>query len=380
MRIAVDISPAVHQRAGIGRYTYELISALSTFDSTNTYQGIYNDAHGAIQLASPLSQLPTFPIRLSARALRFKIMLAYLAHRAVDEWLPVTDIFHATAHLLPPLKKAKTVFTLHDLTVQLYPEHHLPLNRWYSKLMLPLFLRHAHAIIAVSENTRRDALHWLPELAPKIQVIYPGLGARFQPIANQEALARVRARYSLPRHFILYVGTLEPRKNLLTLLTAYRALLDRQTGTPPLVLTGRKGWLYEAIFRHIQQLGLEPFLYFTDWVADEDMPLLINAAHVFVYPSIYEGFGFPPLEAMACGTPLVCSNAASLPEVVGSGGLLIDPMDIPGWIEALHRVLSDDVFSLELRAQGLAQAKKFSWERTAQETRAIYQSLKPHDI
>jgi glycosyltransferase involved in cell wall biosynthesis len=208
-----------------------------------------------------------------------------------------------------------------------------------------------------------------------VRVIYLGHSPAFRPIADATELARIRARYALPDRFILYLGTIEPRKNLVMLLDAYEMLRTRDEAAPPLVLAGRPGWRCEPVLRRGRERGLEGQVRFTDWVADDDLPAIVNAAAAFVYPSLYEGFGLPPLEAMACGTPVLCSNTSSLPEVVGDGGLLLDPHDARAWAAALARVLSDECLRADLRARGLAQARQFSWERTARETLAVYHSL-----
>ena len=375
MRITADLTPAVHHHAGVGRYTQELFTALTALDAANSYAAFYSAPQGTERPAPPLDRLPARITRLSAKPLRLSVMLAHLAGVSLEHWLPPTDIFHATDHIALPLRHARTVFTLYDLTVRVAPASHLPLNRWYSTLMLPVFLRRAKAIIAISEQTRRDAIQWLPGLASKIRVIYPGVNARFRPVTDSETLARVRAKYALPAAYVLYMGTLEPRKNLPALLEAYGALFSSDFRPPPLVVAGRKGWLYEPIFRQFRALGLESHVLFTDWVADEDLPTLLTAASLFVYPSLYEGFGLPPLEALACGTPVVCSNTSSLPEVVGQAGLLVDPQDIAGLAEAMRRVLTDPELQAELRARGPARAQAFTWARTARETLSLYDQL-----
>ncbi len=375
MRITLDLSPAVHHHAGLGRYAHELLTALTQIDPANTYQSIYYAPTGHERPDPPLDRLPSQAIRLPAKPWRLSVLLADFAGLGMDDWLPHTDIFHATDHLLPPLKRARSVFTIHDLIYQFFPEHHLPLNRWYLRLMLPRFMRRANAIIAVSENTRRDVTRLMNIPAEKITVIHEGVNPRFRPISEANALAQVRATYQLPERFILFLGTLEPRKNLLRLIEAYHALVTRNATTPPLVLAGRKGWLFQPIFERVKALGLEDKTIFTGWIAEADAPLLLSAAEVFAYPSVYEGFGLPPLEAMACGTPVITSNASSLPEVVGNAGILLSPDDAPAWANALERVLSDAGLRADLRARGLARARQFTWEATARQTLAVYQQV-----
>ncbi len=370
MRICLDISPAVHRHAGIGRYTHELLAALTVFDHANEYCAFYNAPRGNERLDTPLDRLPSHTIRLSAKRLRLRVLLAHFCGIALDRWLPPCDVFHATDYLLPPLRRAASVLTIYDLTFRFFPEHHLPLNRWYLSLMVPRFAQRASAIIAISENTRRDLAQRMQIPPEKVTVTYLGVNPVFRPMDDAVGLARVRQKYHLPARFILYFGTVEPRKNLLTLLDAYRALLARDDALPDLVIAGRKGWLHQPVLQRVRELGLDARVQFTEWVDENDAPALMNAASVFVYPSLYEGFGLPPLEAMACGTPVVCSNASSLPEVVGDGGILVEPRDAGALAGAVERVLADQPLRADLRARGLAQARKFSWERTARETLA----------
>ncbi len=375
MRIAVDLSPAVHHHAGIGRYAHELVTALTSLDHANEYLAFFNAPHGDERPDAPLDHLPTCMRRASAKQLRFHAMLADLTGATLDPWLPPCDLFHATDYLLPPLRRARAVLTIYDLTYLFFPEYHLPLNRWYLTLMLPRLARRADALIVISENTRHDLIQRMKIPPEKIHVIPLGVNRTFQPIQDPRTGARVREKYHLPMRFILYFGTIEPRKNLLVLLDAYHALLARDDTPPDLVFAGRKGWQYQSVFQRVRDLGLDQRIRFTSWVDEADAPAMMNAATVFVYPSLYEGFGLPPLEAMACGTPVVCSNASSLPEVVGEGGILFDPRDTGALTNALARVLTDERLRVDMRERGLAQAAKFSWERAARETLAVYGSV-----
>ncbi len=343
-------------------------------DPENEYRAFYYAPHGNERPDPPLDHLPAQMIRLPAKPWRMSVLLASFSGVTMDRWLPSGDVFHATDHLLPPLRRSRSVFTIHDLIFRFYPEYHLPLNRWYLSVMLPRFMRRADAIIAVSETTRRDVARLMQIPLERMTVIYEGVSPAFRPVADAEALSRVRDKYHLPPRFILFVGTIEPRKNLLTLLEAYRALLARGQ-VPDLVIAGHMGWLYQPVFDRVREFGLTRQVCFPEWIADGDLPALLSAAEVFVFPSLYEGFGLPPLEAMACGTPLICSNASSLPEVVGDGGILIDPRDPGAWTQALASVLGDQPLQAELRARGLARADKFSWDRAACETLAVYRQV-----
>ena len=374
MRITLDLSPYVHHHAGLGRYAGELTAALARTAPQNEYIALYH-ATRAMPFQGELQNLKTARVPLNAKPWRMSVLLATYAHLHMDRRLPACDIFHATDHLLPPLKNARSVFTIHDLIFRFFPEYHLPLNRWFLGLMLPKFMQRADAIIAVSEHTRRDVTKWMGIPPEKIFVIYEGVNPSFQPITNRAELERVRALYQLPARFILFFSTIEPRKNLVTLLDAYAALVKQDSAAPPLVVAGRKGWLYQKTLQHLESLGLHERVRMTDWIANQDVPALLNLATVFVYPSLYEGFGLPPLEAMACGTPVISSNASSLPEVVGDAGILLEPRDAAGLTQAMARVLHDDTLRQELRAKGLARAAHFTWERAARETLGVYERV-----
>jgi glycosyltransferase involved in cell wall biosynthesis len=375
MRITMDVSPAVHRHAGLGRYAHELLSAELAAAPEHAYQTVYYAPHGDERPAPPLDRVPGRALRVSAKPWRMSVLLAHFTGQYLDRWLPAGDVFHATDHLLPPLQRSRTVFTVHDLIYLFYPQYHLPLNRWYLTLMMPRFLRRADAIIAVSENTRRDVTRLMGIPAERITVVYEGVNPAYTPDIAPAEVQRVRARLHLPERYVLCLGTLEPRKNVSGLLDAYQALLARSPKTPPLVLAGRKGWLFEPIFERVRALGLEERVCFTDWVPEADTPPLMAGAEVFVYPSLYEGFGLPPLEAMACGTPVIASTAASLPEIVGEAGLLVDPQDSAGLTQALERLLDDPALRARLRAQGLARARQFTWEAAARQTLAVYERV-----
>ena len=374
MRICFDLSPALHRHAGIGRYAHELLAALTRIDRANTYRVFHNQLAFNERVDAPLDPLPRTVIPLTAKPWRMSVLLADFLRVPMDRWIPGIDVFHGTDHLLPPLRRARTVFTLHDLIFKFFPEYHLPLNRAFLGVMLPRFLRRADSIIAVSECTKRDAIrlyHLPPE---KIAVIHEGFDPALRPVEDKNLIAQARARYAHGQPFILYLGTIEPRKNIVALIDAVRAL--RARGLPHrLLIAGRKGWLYQPTLDHVAQMGMSDAVDFLDYVPDAELPALFSACDAFVFPSLYEGFGLPPLEAMACGAPVVCSNTSSLPEVVGDAAVLFDPRDIGEIASAIERVVSDAALRDELRAKGIAQAAKFSWERAARETLAVYESV-----
>jgi glycosyltransferase involved in cell wall biosynthesis len=372
MRICVDVSPAVHRRAGLGRYAQELTSALLAADEENQYVAFYHRP-GDAQADPPLDRIPHLVSNLDTKPWRLSALLAHFFHVPQDRMFPDTDLFHATDHLLPRLSRVKTVFTLHDLIFRLYPETHKPLNRWFLTLMIPRFLQAADAVIAVSRHTAKDAMRFYGLDEKKIHVIYEGTNPLFRPAAK-EAVARVRQTHNLPDRFILSLGTIEPRKNLTALLEAYRVLHGARSEVG-LVFAGKKGWLYEGFFHKLRALGLEDEVIFTGFVPEADLPALYSAAELFVFPSLYEGFGLPVLEAMACGTAVVASNASSVPEVSGDAALLVDPTSVVDLTRAIETVLENSVLREELKRKGPKQASKFSWDKAAQQTLEVYRSV-----
>jgi glycosyltransferase involved in cell wall biosynthesis len=371
-RITVDLTAHVQGHAGLGRYAEQLTLALQrSLPPDESLAAFYNDTEGR-QPQGALAALPATALRLSSKPWRMAVLLAQIFHLPQDRQLGRPDLFLATQHLLPRFGHARTVFTLHDLIFQHYPAAHLPLNRWFLNLAVPRFLSAADAIITVSECTRRDAMAIYGVPDAKIRVIYEAADERFKPISNGPQLDAVRVKYALPERYVLCVGTIEPRKNLPMLFEAWRqaALAGIQ-----LVVTGKKGWLYENTFSTLEALGIAGQVHFTGFVADEDLPAVYSLAEAFALPSLYEGFGLPVLEAMACGTPVLCADNSSLPEVAGDAALLLAADQPAAWAGALHEVTSQDLLRADMSERGLRQAARFSWDRAASETRSLYREV-----
>jgi glycosyltransferase involved in cell wall biosynthesis len=371
MTIYLDVSAAVHRRAGLGRYAESLARALAPL-LPGSLALFYNREQG-IEPLPGLESLPARSVALGYKPWRMLVWLGQLAHVGFNRLTPDAGLFHATEHLLLPLRGVPTVLTVHDLIFRLLPGQHKPLNRWYLNLSMPLFCRRAAHIIAISEQTRRDVVSAYDIPAEKISVIYEAADPRFRP-PGPEAIAAARARYHLPERYLLFVGTIEPRKNLTRLLAAFERL-HTENLTDALVLAGRRGWLTGEFDAALERSPSQRAVIFPGFVADEDLPAVYAGAQVLTMPSLYEGFGLPVLEAMACGTPVACSNNSSLPEIAGDAALLFDPTDVESISDALGRILRDAELQAHLRDAGTRQASRFSWERTAQETLAVYRRL-----
>ena len=298
------------------------------------------------------------------------------------EWFTGSvDIFHSTDFVLPPVRQARTVLTVHDLAFMRLPQCAEASLRAYLNKVVPRSIERADLVLADSQSTKNDLIELLGVSRDKIEVVYAGVERRFRPMVGEMALQRVRKRYGLDFPFILSLGTLEPRKNFSRLIEAYALMrgsgLGMADGELKLIITGGKGWLYDEIFARVEELGLTGEVIFPGFVADEDLPALYNLAELFVFPSLYEGFGLPPLEAMACGTPVVTSDRPSLPEVVGEAGLMVEATDSQELAEAMKRVLTDEDLRKGMREKGLKQAEKFTWEAAAEKLLDVYRRLGP---
>lgn len=381
MHIGIDYTAAAWQGAGIGRYTRELTRAVVAQGAEYRYTLFY--AAGGIdanspyladmrQLCAEFAHVRTAPIGLSPRR------LTQLWQRArvplpVELFSGRIDLLHAPDFVLPPTRARKLV-TIHDLSFLLYPQFAAQGMVRYLSSAVPRSLNRAHAILADSEATRQDLVRLLGVDARRVDVVYPGVSPRFQPLPHAQAEA-VRRKLGLPERFLLFVSTLEPRKNLVRLLEAFARAIAPGFADMKLVIGGRRGWLYGDIFAAIERLGLAERVHVLDFVDDNDLPALYNLAWAFTYPSIYEGFGLPALEALACGTPVLTANNSSLPEVVGDAAVLVDASDVGAIADGLARIIADEALRARLRAAGPARASQFGWEQAARQVRASYRRL-----
>jgi glycosyltransferase involved in cell wall biosynthesis len=378
MIIGIDYTAAVWQGAGIGRYTRELVRSAVAMGGRFRYVLFY--AAGGLPPDSPyradlrrlcddFPQVRQVALPLSPRLLTI-IWQRLRLPLAIEHFTGALDVLHAPDFVLPPTR-ARTLLTIHDLTFLTYPDCFYPSLQRYLRRAVPRNLRRAHLVLADSQSTRRDLVRLLGVVPERVVVVYPGVSPRFQPLPAAVCEA-VRERLGLPPAFLLFVGTLEPRKNLVRLLEAFSHLVETTSGEAAqlaLVIAGRKGWLYEDIFATLARLRLQSRVVFLDFVDDADLPALYNLARLFIYPSLYEGFGLPVVEALACGTPVVTSHAASLPEVAGDAALMVDPLDSRAIAHGIMQALEH---SAELRAAGPRFAQRFCWEQSGRALLACY--------
>jgi len=284
------------------------------------------------------------------------------------------ELIHGLVNVVPVIARVPRVVTVHDLAFMHHPERFLRSRTAYLQTAVRLSARAAQHIIAVSSSTKGDLVELFGVAEDKISVIYPGKGEQFKPVPEADANA-FHAQHTGGRPYLLHVGTLEPRKNIDVLVRAFAAVKAQADLPHALVLAGARGWLYDLIFDLVRRLGLTQDVHFLDFVSPSDLPLWYNCADLFVYPSVYEGFGLPVVEAMACGTPVITTRSSSLIEVAGNGCILVAPGSPEDLQAAIERVLHDEVLRTRLRAAGLARADAFSWAQTAHQTVRVYESL-----
>jgi glycosyltransferase involved in cell wall biosynthesis len=379
MRIGIDYTAAARQGGGIGRYTRELVAALLRLESSHRYA-----------LFAAVGGLKTGDWRLEIENLQSLISdLKFRAVPLTDDWLhrlwqrlrlpiPVEvitgslDIFYSPDFVLPPtLRATRTLLTVHDLSFLHYPDAFVPSLRQYLERVVPRSVTRADRVLADSKSTRDDLVVHFGTSLEKVQVLYCGVDARFRPDPEPEEKVRLKARYDLGDHpYVLSVGTLQPRKNYVRLI---RAFANLQLADLQLAIAGGRGWLCEDILAEAEKHGDR--VRILGFVDDADLPALLRNAALFAFPSLYEGFGIPPLEAMACGTPVVCSNASSLPEVAGDAALMVDPLDVDGLAEAMTRALEDEGLRGKMIAGGLTQAARFTWEGAARRLLDLFEAL-----
>lgn len=374
-RIAIDYTAAYEQGGGIGRYVRELSAAVTRLDRHTDYR-LFVSGAVASSLPSPKEENVSWrTTRLSPR------WLARIWHRAqlpipIEAFTGKVDLFHATDFVLPPtLPRTRTLLTVHDLSFVRVPDSAEPSLRRYLQSVVPKSVRRAEHILADSQATKDDLMMLYDTPEEKISVLYCGVDKRFTPVTDKAFAHRVLDELGLRSvEYLLSVGTLQPRKNYARVIRAVKALRDQGIDLH-YVIAGGKGWLDADIYRTVSETNMQDRVHFIGFVEDEQLPALYGAARALITASLYEGFGLPLLEAMACGTPVIASNLSSLPEVLADAGMQVDPTDVSAIGEAIARIESYAILRSELIQRGFARAKQFSWERSARQLKAVYDNL-----
>lgn len=354
-----------YRSAGINWYIYNLLMNLATVEPAFRYTVFLSDPEfkpvGA--LARQLSRWPTHrpPVRIMWE--QTVLPLALMKARV--------DLLHALAFAAPLVTPRPFALTIYDLSFIHYPEAFKPFNRLYLSAITRHSARRAKAVITISEYTRRDVIESFGVSPARVHTVYCGVDESFRPLPPAE-VAAFKRRHNLPDRFIFRLGTIEPRKNVEGVIRAYADWHKRDKLAPPLYIAGGKGWYYQQVFNLVEELDLTKQIIFPGYLPQADLPLWYNSADLFVYPSYFEGFGLPVLEAMACGVPVITSNSSSLPEVAGTAAILVAPADTDGLSRAMQSVFNQADLAQSMRRRGLEQAQKFSWRTTAAQTAQIY--------
>jgi glycosyltransferase involved in cell wall biosynthesis len=374
INITIDYTPAHEQTGGIGRYVRDLISALAHEDPITSYRLFVAGARRKHLPPAPAANFEWRSVPLSPR------WLARIWHRAcipipVETFAGASRLYHATDFVLPPVKKqTRTLLTVHDLSFIRVPETAEPRLKAYLDVVVPRSVARANHILADSQATKADLIDLYQTNPDKVTVLLSGVDTRFQP-ADQIAQKTTREKYNLGGWpFIFSVGTVQPRKNYGRLIQALAQLRASKIDLH-LVIAGGRGWLEDPIYEAVRASRMQDYVHFIGFADERDLSALYSAAECFVFPSLYEGFGLPILEAMACGTPVVTSNVSSLPEAAGDAALMIDPYDVEAITHAIQKLLFDKETRQQTISKGFDHIQGFTWERSARQLMAIYRNM-----
>lgn len=373
--IAIDYTPAYEQGAGIGRYVRELAAALARIDQQTPYRLFVAGSSRQRLPSPPAGNFEWRSTRVSPR------WFARVWHRAkvplpVEWFTGFVNLFHATDFVLPPhLPRTKTILTVHDLSFARVPEAASPSLGAYLERVVPQSARQADYVLADSLATKQDLMELYQVADEKIEVLYGGVDQHFTRVSDAFGLMTMRSKYGIgSRPYILAVGTVQPRKNYARLIQSL-AVLRSKGYDLDLVIAGGKGWLDNPIYEMIHTEGLEAYVHMIGFADENDLPGLYSDAFCLAYPSLYEGFGFPILEAMACGTPVVTANVSSMPEAAGNAALLIDPYELDTMVNAFQRLYDDTTLRTRMIELGHEQAQRFTWERSARHLLRVYEHV-----
>jgi glycosyltransferase involved in cell wall biosynthesis len=363
LTIGLDASRAARaHRTGTETYSLNLILALADLPDTDTRLRLYTPH-------PPLHNHWPAPARAETRVIPFPRLWTH-GRLALELYQARPDVLFVPAHVLPVVCPVPAVVTVHDLGYYHYPRTHPKPDRWYLHWSTLRHTRVASHILADSQATRQDLIELYGADPDRITVVYLGRDETLRRVEQADQIERIKQKYNIQGRYLLYLGTLHPRKNLVRLVEAFGIVAEQQPDIQ-LVIAGQKGWLYQGIFQRVYDLDLADRVIFTGFIDHADKAALLSGALVYAFPSLFEGFGLPVLEAMACGTPVLTSNVSSLPEVAGDAALLVNPLDTAGISAALLRLVTDGGLRQELTHRGYEQIKKFTWSRAARQVMEI---------
>lgn len=381
MKIQFDIQPLMDsQKTGISITAENIISQISKQYKNNTYVLNYfalfhrSEKRQFIKNLVSNGGIPNECRWFHANA--YKLLYNFIPVPYSLFFGGDADITHFMSYYVPPGVKGKVITMVYDMVYKVYPETVKRKTLYMLNLNMENACRRADVIITVSNFSKSEIMKYLGVPSEKIVVMPCGVDfKKFNPNYSIDIVAETKNKYGIKEDYFLYLGTLEPRKNIERLIEAYSLLKKRMSGAPKLVISGKKGWLYDTIFEKVNLLDIGDDIIFTDYVDENDVPILLKGATAFVFPSLYEGFGLPPLEAMACGTPVIVSDTASLPEIVGDAALLVDPYSVESISKAMECLFLDTGLHSKLKDKGLERAAAFTWERSVDIIADVYEQL-----
>lgn len=380
MNISFDALPLISDKmSGVGYCQAGLVSTIINEHPENRYTFDYFSRKDHQVKEQRLEKYMSDSVTLNVSH------FSGFVYRSIMNFIPVpyykffgksADITHFFNYVVPPKVHGKVVVTVHDMVIKAYPETVRARTKYFLYTGLEKSMKRADVIVTDSNFSKSEIEKYYPKYADKVKVVPCGVDLkRFHPIEDTSYIDIVKQKFNIEGDYFLYVGTIEPRKNLTRLMESYSIFAQRYHDCPKLVLAGGKGWLNGEIYNSIERLGLKDVTTFTDYVPSENMCALINGAIGFLFPSVYEGFGMPPLEAMACGVPVLTSREASLPEVVGNSAVMVDAYSTESIADGIVKLYTDEALRKELSAKGLKRAEKYTWENASKILYKVYEDL-----
>lgn len=379
MRILIDLTQIPKKKMGVGVYAFNLVDEILKFDNKNFYiLLIQNDDVEWITGIKKVEKNNVKIIQVSSILFRFLPARFFLEQIIIPIYLLLyrADIIHSLHYTFPLLTRKKKVVTIHDMTFFVYPEMHKGIKVLVFKKFISLGVKFADSLITVSESTKRDMITYLgksEQINSKSKVIPLGCSPLYNNLMDKVRYKKTKQKFNIDEKYLLFVGALEPRKNISNLIKACSEILNQDKII--LVIVGKEGWYYESIYDIVMQLNLEHKIKFTGFISESEKIDLLRGAEVFIYPSFYEGFGLPVLEAMNCGVPVITSNISSLPEVAGDAAILVNPNDVEQLTYTINLVITSKDLKEEMIEKGYGQAQQFTWKRCAKDTLSVYNSL-----